>query len=356
MFNPKDYPYQLQLVCRYLVDGTLVYTNEVFDFYFKSAGQQYILDFMPFVRREQSETLWRRAGDAEQKPMVYHLEHKVILEDQQEHWLHWAIYCGYDDANTLVEFEAVGNDITEKKLLEQQSLELALEKERSRLIHGFIVGMSHDFRTPLSIINTSLYLLMKATDPEKRQYHKDLIEKQVARVTKLVDDLITITTLENTSELDLSPVDLNSLVRDVVSVQRALAEDHNQTIEQEYHPEALPVLADKLALGQAITHIVENAIQYTPRGGTIRLRTSHRGLFAVVEVEDTGVGIEESELSRIFERLYKGDVSRTPKDSGIGLGLPIANAILQKHGGKIEVDSTFGEGSLFRLLIPFRQD
>ncbi|HLV35544.1 MAG TPA: sensor histidine kinase, partial [Spirillospora sp.] len=102
--------------------------------------------------------------------------------------------------------------------------------------------------------------------------------------------------------------------------------------------------------------VIDNAIQYTPAAGTVSVRTCQRDGQALVEVEDTGIGIDSNDLPHIFNRLYRADKARSTETGGIGLGLPIAQKIIETHGGKIEVESTPRVGSIFRVWLPLPND
>jgi signal transduction histidine kinase len=114
------------------------------------------------------------------------------------------------------------------------------------------------------------------------------------------------------------------------------------------------VWGDPIELSNALTEVLENASQFTPSQGTITVRTSIQQESVILEIEDTGVGIPTDEIPLIFERFYRVDKERPTDRGGIGLGLSIAQKIIQAHKGLIEVESTVGEGSIFRILLPLR--
>ena len=239
-------------------------------------------------------------------------------------------------------------------LASPDSVLLALEKERSAILASFIQDITHEFANPLSVIKSDLYLVPYTTEPEKRQQRLEKLSRQVFHIERLVEGLLTMSRLDGGSELAFEPVDLNKLLRLVLDCRQASAENKFHTITMDLEAGLPPVLADRRYLHMALTKLVENAILYTPPGGTIRLHTAWRGDQAVVEVSDTGIGIQADNLERIFLRFYRVDEAR--EERGAGLGLPIARKIIERHQGTIEVASTPGQGSTFRVFLPIRSN
>jgi PAS domain S-box-containing protein len=241
-------------------------------------------------------------------------------------------------------------DLTERKQAEQQRLALAMERERMRILSNFITQASHEFRTPLSIIKTSTYILRKTDDSLAQEQHVGKIEDQAENITTLVEALTTMSRLDGIRELPVAKVDLCKVIMTVnTNKQLALQETNiRSVIELEKQP--LLVQADIGYLQQAVEAIVDNAIRFTPKGGAITVRADSRDGYAIIKITDTGVGIKEDDLPHIFERFYRADKAGTTR--GFGLGLPIAKAIIELHGGRIEVKSTIGQGSVFRIVLP----
>jgi PAS domain S-box-containing protein len=244
----------------------------------------------------------------------------------------------------------IDRDITDRKLAEQRQLDLTLERERTVILSNFIRDASHEFRTPLSIIKTNLYLLAQTPAPEKRDLYISGIDEQADGILTLVESLVTMARLDANPGFQSLPVDLNQLLRSVVmSRQHQIAENG---IEIEYSLRVdLPVIqGDTAGLSDAFRHILDNALRYTPSGGRILLRTAREANCAVVEIQDSGKGIDSKDLPHIFERFYRVDYARSTR--GFGLGLSIAQKIIQEHGGQIEAESEVGKGSLFRVKLP----
>jgi PAS domain S-box-containing protein len=250
---------------------------------------------------------------------------------------------------------AVARDITEEKQSEAQRIELAIEKERVAVLQRFVQDISHDLRTPLSVISTQLYLLQRTLDsPAERAKHFETLEAQVTRIGKILDDTLVMSRLDkaNPDEYVFIPMDMNVIVPEVIAEVKALAEHRNQTLDFEPAASEMVVLVDEVQFKRVVRHLILNAVNFTPEHGKIHLRSGADEQNVILEVEDNGVGIGSLDVPHIFERFYRADVARRTDAGGSGLGLAIVKRIVDAHGGEIEVESTPGEGTLFRILLP----
>lgn len=254
---------------------------------------------------------------------------------------------------------AVCIDITERKqmeqrLLEAQQREISYELERSkmRLLTDIFRDVSHDFRTPLSIINTSLHLLERSPNAEDRRSRAQTIERQTLRLSRLLDSLFIMIRLDSEPTFIMERFDLNALVRDTASAVQRAERSRKLDWTLDLSPDKLPVRADEAELRRAIQNILENAVEYTPDGGKIIVSTAHDPSGVSLSVRDTGIGISEADQTKIFQRLYRVDKARSPETGGVGLGLSIAQRIINLHGGRIEVESVLGQGSTFTIRLP----
>jgi signal transduction histidine kinase len=246
-------------------------------------------------------------------------------------------------------------DITERKRLEAQRLELTIEREKVRALSDFIEVASHDFKTPLSILSTSAYLLRKIQDPQKRLERIRAIDEQVARLNKLIDQLLTMSALNNPLELRFAGVSPVMLLHDVEMLARQHFSGRALDITFDVEADLPSVNGDPSKLFKVLVNLLENAVRFTEDGGRITARARSEGQWVVIEMEDTGVGIAPEDLPHIFGSFYKGDKSRSDDRGGSGLGLAIARRIVELHGGTIEVRSKAGVGSVFRVNLPVQQ-
>lgn len=246
----------------------------------------------------------------------------------------------------------ITRDISAYKRLEQQKVEFELQTEKLRLLRQFLGDVSHDLKTPLATINVALYVLQKSSDERKKAEQIHILELAAERLESMLDDLLMMLRLDAGVDFEYEQVDVNLLVRGLLAKHRLLSERKEQVVEFLPHAESLMLKIDKVYLRQALRNILVNAQQYTPQGGHIRVRTYQEQRTVVIEVSDNGPGIAASQLPHIFERFYRADQARGSEEGGMGLGLTIAQKIIEAHQGEIEVESQVGRGSTFRLRLP----
>lgn len=213
----------------------------------------------------------------------------------------------------------------------------------------FTADASHELRTPLTAMQTILSFIRERERPAKeyRQALDDLAE-ETDRLHELVEDLLQLARGERGFELNREPIDLITLLADVADSLRPLAENKGLTLTCDLPP-SLVISGDMDLLIRLIVNLLDNAIKYTDRG-SITLSAEEKDRWAVIEVEDTGMGIPSEHLPHIFERFYTIEPSRSSK--GTGLGLSIAKQIVEGHGGRIKVRSETTRGTTFTIHLP----
>jgi PAS domain S-box-containing protein len=250
---------------------------------------------------------------------------------------------------------ATVTDITQRKEAEKQQVRLSVEQEKVLVLQRFINNLSHDLRTPLSTINTGLYLIRKVKDdPERLDTHIARVQEQVAHLESMIDDMLVMSTLDRraTGEYKFAWRDINLVVEQAVQEETSQALRKRQTLSFEGAQGLPEALLDAGEFKRLIKHLIQNAINFTPDGGEITVWTASDEEEIVVSVRDTGIGISPQERTRIFDYFYRADESRSPDTGGTGLGLTIAQRICDAHNGRIEVESTPGKGSTFRVRLP----
>jgi PAS domain S-box-containing protein len=231
------------------------------------------------------------------------------------------------------------------------------EAEADRLKAEFFALVSHELRTPLTSIMGYLDLIVEreaAGMGKDGRGYLDVLARNTLRLDSLVADLLLLTQVEaGTFTVELGEADLAAIVRSCVEATLPAASEAG--IELTLDAEDLPLcLGDPNRLEQVVNNLISNALKFTGRGGRVRIRLSQTGDGAAIEVRDTGVGIPEDEREDIFERFARGSVATAEATRGAGLGLAIAKAIVNAHGGTIDCESEVGQGTVFRLLVPLR--
>ncbi len=237
----------------------------------------------------------------------------------------------------------------ERERMREQELEIMLEKERIHLLNQFIQHAAHEFRTPLTVINSSAALLERLEDAERRRKKARTIQAQVQRTSMLVEMLLKMVNLESDLPEQRIPVEIGQLA-DGVCQQMRVKHGELPVLEWTKPPQPLRVKGNATQLLEAITQILDNAYRFTPKDGKVTVRVFNDQQKVVVEVQDTGVGIPEADLPRVFETFWRQDEAHSTP--GFGLGLTIARKIAYIHAGDIEVRSEIGRGSLFRIILP----
>ncbi len=221
-------------------------------------------------------------------------------------------------------------------------------KELERIKQDLAVNVSHELRTPLTAIKGFTETLMEEASEGQAEYLR-IILRHTERLIAMVNDLLVLSEMEETARIDRERVDLQDILSSVLVVYepRIRAKGIDLVVDCPH----LEISADAFRLEQLLTNLVDNALKYTDKGA-IRIRAGITGGMVTIEVQDTGPGIPREHLSRIFERFYVADKSRSRSMGGTGLGLSIAKHIATLHGGRIEVMSTPYQGTTFSVILP----
>lgn len=256
----------------------------------------------------------------------------------------------------IVGLVGISRDVTELQEELTRRLETAREDERGKMMTSFMQDAAHDFRTPLSTISTSVYLLEKAAEPEKRSYHASVVMQQIHRLERLLEGLTTMTRLDSLQKIDKTPVQVNTLLAMLPLLKQRTYAERDVHVQLDLAAPAPVVMASETDLYEAIKNVFDNAIHFTPDGGTVTVRSHVEDSRVVIEIRDTGTGISAEDLLHIFDRFYRVDRARATTTGGIGLGLPIAKKIIELHGGTIAMQSTKGQGACCFISLPLLKE
>lgn len=245
-----------------------------------------------------------------------------------------------DERNKTGGVLAVLHDITKQQKLENSRRE-------------FVANVSHELRTPLTTVKSYAETLLDfVKDNKTAAAFTNTILNETDRMTRLVKDLLVLSSLENSASLNKTVFSLKAMIHDVVSTMTLVASEKGHRLQFKQSSELPEFYGDSDKLEQVLYNIISNSIKYTPNGGKILVRAGKVYHEIQIEVQDTGIGIPEKDLSRIFERFYRVDKARSRELGGTGLGLAISKSIIDSHGGQIHIDSKPGEGTSVLITLP----
>jgi signal transduction histidine kinase len=224
-----------------------------------------------------------------------------------------------------------------------EQLDRLLQSQR-----GFVADASHELRGPLTVIRGNLDLLKRNLSEEDRAESTRVLEAEMARMTRIVNDLLVLAEVESGPLEQQQTVSLKDILLDAQDRALLLAGNRQIVIGRQ---DDLWVKGDGHKLDQMVSNLVTNAVKYTPDGGTITLSLHQDGDWARLEVTDTGIGISPEHLPHIFDRFYRVDKAHSRASGGTGLGLAIVKGIAQQHGGTVTVTSEPGKGSTFTVRL-----
>ena len=260
---------------------------------------------------------------------------------------------------TIEELNATKNVAEKAKEEAERAKEIALEANRAK--SDFLANMSHEIRTPINaVLGMDEMILREGNDPKILEYATD-IKRAGSMLLSLINDILDFSKIES-GKMDIVPVDydLGIMLSETIDMIRSRAEDKKLQLELRIEPNTpVHLHGDEVRIRQVITNILTNAVKYTPEGKVILTvsgkKVSEEAVQLFVSVKDTGIGIKEEDIGRLFDSFQRVDESRNRNIEGTGLGLSITMCLLNLMGSRLEVESTYGEGSDFYFYLEQKQ-
>lgn len=321
---------------------------------FAEVKGKYIWDL--FLIPEEIESVKTIIQELQSSNFPNEHENYWIARDGTQHLISWYNTVLLDDNHSIKYLIGIGIDITERQQAEPMRRQLERQQALSQLQLRFFSLVSHEFRTPLSTILTSVQLLQLCPDkfsPDKKLRNLQRIEGATQRLRQMLDNILTINRAE-TGQLDFQPrqVNLEQLCQGILS-EMPRNPDKPYTLDFIRNTESNQTCLDETLLRSILINLITNAIKYSPSGGTIYLQIKCTETEVNFKVCDQGIGIAADEIAHIFEPFYRGkNIDSIP---GSGLGLTVAKTCVNLHGGTISVTSELGVGTTFMVKIPLVQ-
>ena len=218
----------------------------------------------------------------------------------------------------------------------------------------FVADASHELRTPLTVIQTQLALLEKPSDSQQARWIEG-IKTQTTIMAALITDMLDLAKLDHGLALRQEETEFRDLVSDCLITYEAIFFERGMTLETQIDPRPITLKVEPDSLRRLLVILLDNAVKYTPKGGWVRVKLVQEKQKVILSLRNSGEGIPEDLLETIFDRFVRLDPSRTKESGGYGLGLPIARAIAQQHGGRLNAASRLGEWTEMTLTLPLHK-
>jgi len=253
-----------------------------------------------------------------------------------------------DDNSNIINFISIKQDVTERKRAEQ-----AL-KESVHIKTNFVSNVSHELRTPMASILGFAGTILRDKDmpDDTKMEFVGIINEEAQRLTRLIENVLDISKMEaGTIGYKMQTTHLEDVISEVIASQNVLAQKKDISLQFEIGKNLEPIKADSDAISQLAVNLISNAIKFTEPSGSVKVKLSKMGKTQIFEVSDTGLGIPEADIAKIFDKFYRVEREKR-QDAGTGIGLAIVKEIADMHKAKLEVESAVGKGTTFRVILP----
>jgi PAS domain S-box-containing protein len=354
---------QTELICRFRPDGALTFVNGAFC---RAVGRsrQDLLGtfFFSLVQAEGRDAPSASIAALTTESPVLTWEHRLLSNDGQTRWEQWRVRALFDGAGRVLDYQAVGRDVTERKraeeehaMLESQRAHAAALREADRRKDEFLAMLAHELRNPLAPIAMAVEILrlVPSTD-EKIGSAREIIGRQTAQLSRLVDDLLDVARITSGSiQLRTETVDLARVIASTLEISRPLIVARQLQLDTDLPPGALSVKGDPVRLAQLFSNLVNNGAKYSEVGGHLSVSVVREASDIVLRFKDEGAGIPGDMLERIFEPFTQVQRPRDAALGGLGLGLALVKKLVELHGGTVRASSAGpGLGSEFVVRLP----
>jgi signal transduction histidine kinase len=280
---------------------------------------------------------------------VFEMEHRVLRADGSHGWAYSRAVPILEEEGSIREWIGFASDITARKAVEEQLQDASQRKDE------FLAMLAHELRNPLAPIKAAAQLLqLRALSEEKLGHTCQIIERQVAHMTNLVDELLDVSRVaRNLVKLDTAAIDLRQVITDAVEQVTPLIEARGHRLE--IHPSPQPALlsGDKKRLVQTLANLLGNAAKFTPERGHVQLHTEVSDTQIRLDVIDDGIGMTADTVKHAFDLFVQAERSSDRSLGGLGLGLALVKSLVELHGGSVACASAgLGQGSRFTILLP----
>lgn len=308
------------------------------------------------IHPEDREYVLESLRETLQEGREHRIEYRIVRPDGEVRWIEGRGRLIRDEEGRPERMVGVCMDVDERKrsAVETGRLYEAL-READRRKDEFLALLGHELRNPLAPISNALQILkLQGTDPAITVRARDVIERQVEHLVRLVDDLLDVARImRGRVELRRDPVELAAIVARAVETSQPALDANGPALTLSLAPEPVWVHGDLVRLAQVTSNLLTNAAKFTERGGTISLRAGSEDGNAVLRVKDTGIGLEPDVRSRIFDMFFQGEHETEGSSGGLGIGLSVVKGLVELHGGSVEaVSEGKGRRSEFVVRLP----
>ena len=350
---------QTEYIIRMLPDGTRTFTNQAYcRFLGKTADELMGASLYEVVPNDQRDDLKAHfAGLTPQNDRVEY-QNQALRHDGEYRSVHWIDRAIFDDQGRVIELQAVGRDITERKRVDDALNGALMDAEKANKAKSeFLANMSHELRTPLNAISGFSEMLTgeffgTLGSPKYKEYADD-IRVSSEYLLNLVNDILDLSAVEaGKQSLAKERLIVDDVIKGCSTVIAAAAENKSIDYAVDLPDEIQPLLADRRALKQILLNVLSNATKFTPAGGRVTLKITESNNHHVFEVSDTGEGVPADKLSSLTDPFVRANTNPHMAQEGTGLGLAIVKSLVNLHNGELNIKSKVGEGTIVTVMLP----